>query len=108
MRLVAVTTLMIMMFLTTSVPAGEAVEQVEIRDFTFIPAEITVKMGTTVRWINREKRQFHSVWFEAAGDPEPAYIFPDETTERSFDEPGTFSYRCGPHPEMRGSVTVIE
>ncbi len=87
--------------------AGETVE-VEIRDFAFHPAQITVKPGTTVRWVNREKRQYHSVWFQEAGDPEPDYFFPDESYERRFDQPGLFPYRCGPHEEMRGAVTVAE
>ncbi|MDD3450061.1 MAG: cupredoxin domain-containing protein [Gammaproteobacteria bacterium] len=86
---------------------GEPVE-ITIRDYAFQPAAITVPAGTTVRWVNREKRQYHSVWFEALGEPEPDYIFPGESFERGFDAPGEFPYRCGPHPEMRGMVTVTE
>ena len=80
--------------------------QVEIFKFKFIPQEITVKKGTRIRWTNKEKRQYHSVWFELLGEPEPEYIFPDETFERSFNESGTFPYRCGPHPKMTGVVHV--
>ncbi len=36
---------------------------VTIQKMKFIPQEITVKRGETVHWINREKRQYHSVWF---------------------------------------------
>ncbi len=80
--------------------------EVKILKFKFIPQEITIKAGDTIRWTNMEKRQYHSVWFEQAGDPEADYIFPDETYQRSFPEPGTFPYRCGPHPEMTGLVHV--
>ena len=80
--------------------------QVSIEKFKFIPQEITVNVGDTVRWTNNEKRQYHSVWFEQAGDPEPPYIFPGETSARTFDQPGTFPYRCGPHPEMTAVVHV--
>jgi len=79
-----------------------------IKDFKFIAQEITVKVGATVRWENREKRQYHSVWFEALGEEEPDYIFPDESYEREFNEAGSFPYRCGPHPEMTGVVHVTE
>ncbi len=85
---------------------GDSAIEVEIIKFKFQPQEITVKVGDIVRWTNREKRQYHSVWFEQAGEPEPDYFFPDETYQRSFDSPGTFPYRCGPHPEMTGVVTV--
>jgi plastocyanin len=66
-------------------------------------------VGQTITWENREKRQYHSVWFEALGEAEPEdYLFPEDTYERSFDKSGTFPYRCGPHPEMTGTVTVTE
>ncbi len=87
--------------------AGETpAAEVEIVKFQYLPQEIHIKTGDRVRWTNKEKRQYHSVWFEAAGDPEPEYFFPDETYERSFDEPGSYPYHCGPHPEMKGMVHV--
>jgi len=86
---------------------GEAL--VFIKDFKFIPQEITIKPGQTLRWENREKRQYHSVWFEALGEAEPEdYLFPEDSYARSFDRPGVYPYRCGPHPEMTGTVTVAE
>ncbi|WP_177418462.1 plastocyanin/azurin family copper-binding protein [endosymbiont of Lamellibrachia barhami] len=82
------------------------VAEIDIIKFKFEPQEITIKAGQRLRWINREKRQYHSVWFEQAGDPEPDYLFPDDTYERSFDQVGSFPYRCGPHPKMTGVVHV--
>ena len=79
-----------------------------IKDYKFIPQEITIKKGQTLRWENREKRQFHSVWFEALGEEESEYLFPDDTHEREFKETGSFPYRCGPHPRMTGTVHVTE
>ena len=80
--------------------------EVTIKDFKFIPPEVRIKVGETVKWTNTEKRQYHSVWFQQAGDPEPPYIFPDEFTQRTFEKAGSFPYRCGPHPEMTGIVHV--
>ena len=79
-----------------------------IKDFAFIAQEITIKRGETVRWENHEKRQYHSVWFEILDEEEPDYFFPDESYERTFDTIGTFPYRCGPHPKMKGVVHVVE
>lgn len=79
-----------------------------IQKMKFQPQEVTVKKGSTVRWENREKRQYHSVWFEQAGDPEPDYFFPEESYERQFKTVGDFPYRCGPHPEMTGVVHVTD
>ena len=90
-----------------SAMAAETVVVV-IKKMKFQPPEVTVKKGSTVRWENREKRQYHSVWFKQLGDPEPDYFFPEESYERRFDSAGKFPYICGPHPEMTGVVHVID
>lgn len=82
--------------------------EVIIEKFAYQPQTITVKAGDTVRWVNNEKRQYHNVWFEQPGEPEPGYFFPGESYERTFDQPGSFPYHCGPHPEMTGTVIVTE
>jgi plastocyanin len=79
---------------------------IEIKEFLFTPPEVTVTQGTTVRWTNMEKRQYHNVWFEALGDEEPEYLFPGDLYEKRFDVKGSFPYHCGPHPEMQGVVHV--
>ena len=89
--------------------AGDDGNLVIIKDYKFVPQNITISKGQTVTWENREKRQYHSVWFEALGEDQPEdYLFPEDIYERTFNEVGKFPYRCGPHPEMIGSVTVVE
>jgi plastocyanin len=103
--------LMFLLIFSSQVLAGPELagtSVVIIEKMKFIPQEITIKRGESVHWINREKRQYHSVWFEKAGDPEPDYFFPDESYTRTFDSVGSFDYRCGPHPEMTGVVHVVE
>jgi len=85
---------------------GDKVHEVGIKKYKFTPQEITIQAGETVRWVNNEIRQFHSVWFEESGEEEPVEFFPDETYERTFVKPGTFRYRCGPHEEMTGVIHV--
>ncbi|RPH67442.1 MAG: plastocyanin [Burkholderiales bacterium] len=80
--------------------------EVRIQDYTFAPAEITVKAGTTVKWTNAEKRASHSILFTGVGGFESDRFFPDESWERRFDKPGRYPYTCGPHPEMKGLVVV--
>lgn len=86
--------------------SAETVE-VEIVKFEFIPQTVTIKVGDTVRWINKEKRQYHSIWFKELGEEESGdYFFPDEVRERKFEKAGTYNYRCGPHEKMNGVVIV--
>ena len=92
-------------------PSHAETVMVEMKGFKFVPPEITVKVGDTVRWINTEKRQYHTVWFKVQGDEESQIKFPDEYFEKTFDEPGTYPYVCGTHEEshdMVGVVHVIE
>ena len=108
MRLKPVTLLFILGIFTQAAAAGGNANLVIIKDFSFNPQELTIKRGETVHWENREKRQYHSVWFEALGEEQPDYFFPDESYERDFGETGSFPYRCGPHPRMTGVVHVTE
>jgi plastocyanin len=83
---------------------GAAVVEVQIRDMQFLPAELSVSIGTAVRWTNMEKRTSHSVLFE--DQPESERLLPGEHWERRFEHAGDYPYVCGPHPEMRARVQV--
>jgi plastocyanin len=89
-----------------SATAGEAAEVV-IEKMQFVPQVLRIKPGTTVTWVNREKRNNHSILFEQE-NLESDRFFPGETYQRTFDKPGTYPYRCGPHPEMLGVIEVAE
>lgn len=78
--------------------------------YRFCPPNVTVKAGTTVRWINVDKRTSHSVWLKEAGQPESPRMFNLESHEIPFAMPGKYPYLCGPHWEqekMVGHVTVV-
>ena len=97
---------LIFVFPIYHVMSADMTVEVDIIEFKFVPREVTIKTGTKVRWTNKEKRQYHSVWFEKLGEPEPDYLFPDDSYQRRFDRAGDFPYRCGPHPEITGVVHV--
>lgn len=92
--------------LAAAAPAVAATHEVTIRDYRFTPPELRIAAGDTVRWVNREKRASHSVFFEAERLPESERLFLDESWERQFPQAGRYPYRCGPHPEMQGVVIV--
>jgi len=84
------------------------VVEVGIKDYLYHPHELKVKTGTTVKWVNQEKRTSHSILFLGKEGFESERIFPGESWERRFEQPGRYEYSCGPHPEMKGLVEVIE
>ncbi len=99
---------LLLLSMSYSLPASAETHEITIKRMKFSTPELTIKQGDTVVWKNIEYRQYHSVWFEQLGEPEPEYFFPDESYTRTFDTVGSFPYRCGPHPKMTGIITVVE
>lgn len=91
-----------------SFSAWAEVVEVRIQGYAFTPAEITIRVGDSVRWTNDEKRTSHSVLFPREGGLESDRLFPQESWQRRFEQPGRYDYHCGPHPEMKGVVVVGE
>jgi plastocyanin len=87
--------------------SAEDVVVVAAEKYAFVPAEITIRPGTRVRWENRDRRQYHSVYFKDLGDQPGDYFFPGESRERVFDTPGSFSYICEPHWKTHGMTGVV-
>lgn len=99
------TALLIATVATVSAAHAETV-RVGIDKFKFQPQTVTIRRGDTVEWVNDEKRTPHTIHFQAEGLPESDSMFPGESWKRQFTKPGTYPYRCGPHPEMTGIVEV--
>ena len=87
--------------------ASTFAHEVEVSDYQFKPAELHIRKGETVTWVNREKRTSHSVVLLGSGT-ESERFFPDERWSHTFDAPGRYPYTCGPHPEMHGVVVVAD
>ncbi len=70
-----------------------------IQDYKFIPAGRDHQTRADPALGKPEKRQYHSVWFEALGEEEPEdYLFPEDSYERSFDQPGSLPLSLRPAP----------
>jgi cytochrome c55X len=87
--------------------SNDVVHEIIMQKMRFIPEHLTIHEGDSVRWVNREKRQYHNVWFESLGEAEPDYLFPEDSYQRHFYQQGEYPYRCGPHPLMIGKITVL-
>jgi plastocyanin len=83
-------------------PTGDAVT---ISGFTFAPASLTVKVGTTVTWTNEDSAR-HTVKWDDGSKGSDTLTKGGATYARTFDSPGTFGYACGIHAVMKGTVVV--
>jgi plastocyanin len=92
------------LILIAAAPAPEPAK-VTIGNFTFGPAALVVRPGTTVTWLNgddiphtvvaADKKAFRSKVLDS-GD---SFSF-------TFAQPGTYPYFCSIHPHMTGKVVV--
>jgi plastocyanin len=77
---------------------------VAIDNFSFSPASITVPVGTTLTWTNRDDIP-HTVVSDDKKFKSKA-LDTDEKFSFTFTEPGTYSYFCSIHPKMVAKVIV--
>lgn len=86
--------------------------EVTMQNTSFSPKRITIKKGTTVKWINADAIRHNVVASNAnntGGLPTENPLFgKGGTYSFTFETVGTFDYRCTPHPGMTGVVEVTE
>jgi plastocyanin len=82
---------------------GSSVE-VKIDNFSFGPAMVTVPVGTTVTWTNRDDIPHTVVSDEKVFKSK--VLDTDEKFSFTFAKPGTYAYFCSVHPKMTGKVVV--
>jgi len=81
-----------------------AVMEVKIDNFKFGPEELTIPVGTTVTWTNRDDIP-HTV-VSTEGVFKSKVLDTDEKFTYTFAKAGTFPYFCSIHPKMTGKVIV--
>ena len=89
--------------LLPSTRANAEETMVNIDNFTFEPKDLTVKLGTTVTWKNRDDIP-HTV--VSAGKFRSKTMDTDGTFSFTFTAAGDYKYFCSLHPHMTGSVKV--
>jgi plastocyanin len=76
---------------------------VDIKDFQFAPATVTVNLGDTVKWTNKGAFTHTTTSNSGLWDKTLA---PGQFFSRAFNTEGAFNFHCSIHPSMTGSVIV--
>ena len=84
--------------------APAASNAITIQNFAFAPASLTVKSGTTVTWTNSDAPSHSVKWDD--GTIGSATLATGATYTRTFATPGTYTYFCGIHSSMKGTIVV--
>ncbi len=84
--------------------AEPASAEVKVDNFSFGPATLTVAVGTTVTWTNRDDIPHTIVSTDKVFKSK--VLDTDEKFSFTFSKSGTYPYFCSIHPKMTGSVVV--
>jgi plastocyanin len=85
-----------------AVAAQDATDVITIDNFTFSPKELTVAVGTTIKWVNHDDIP-HTV-VEKQTTFRSRLLDTDDAYSYTFTSAGAFDYFCGLHPHMVGQI----
>ena len=100
--LAALIALMALVVMNGNANAADA--QVKIANFTFEPPVLTLKVGTTVTWVNDD--DIPHLVSEKDGKFRSSALDTNETFSETFKDAGTIEYFCVLHPHMTGKIVV--
>ena len=84
-------------------PAASSLE-VQVDNFTFGPATLTVPVNSTVTWVNKDDLP-HTV-ASTDGVFKSKALDTDDKYSYTFNKAGTYAYFCSIHPKMVGTIVV--
>jgi plastocyanin len=77
---------------------------IDIMNNAFAPSTVTISAGTAVKWVNKDGVKHTATADDVSwgtGTLEAGQNF-----SRYFKTPGTYTYFCSYHPEMKGTIVV--
>jgi amicyanin len=89
---------------TEATAAPQGPNAINIANFKFDPATLTVPVGTTVTWTNQDEEP-HTVVAKDGSFRSPG-LDTHGSYSHTFAAAGTFDYICSIHPFMTGTVVV--
>jgi len=86
-----------------AVPAQAATIQIVMQDLVFAPTEVSVHVGDTIEWVNRDV--FAHTATARDGDFD-LNLPPKETVTSMLSKAGTIEYYCRYHPHMKAVLKI--
>ena len=82
----------------------------DIRDFLFRPEPLTIRIGTTVMWTNKDVAPHtvtHGTYVNRGGAFDSGTLQQGQSFAFTFNRAGDYPYFCLIHPTMVGTVKVV-
>ncbi|RSM90426.1 copper-binding protein [Kibdelosporangium aridum] len=86
--------------------AAAATQQVHMSGYAYGPGTLTINVGDTVTWTNHDQAPHDAVTTAGPAQFRSPMLNTGQTWSFTFTTPGTYSYYCSIHPDMRGQIVV--
>ena len=87
-------------------PASATDHHVMIEQYAYGPANLNIDQGDTVTWTNHDSVEHDVVVTSGPASFRSPMLSQGESWSHTFTTPGSYSYICSVHPEMRAAVTA--
>ena len=78
--------------------------EIVIANFSFEPATLIVKAGTTVTWVNHDDEPHTATATDKRFNSKT--LDNGDRFSQEFNAPGVYNYYCALHPKMTGKIIV--
>jgi plastocyanin len=80
--------------------------EIKIDNFSFMPPDLAIAVGTTVTWVNHDDIPHTVVSTDPGKTFKSKVLDTDEKFSFTFTKPGKIPYFCSIHPKMTATITV--
>lgn len=80
-------------------------ETITIQNLAFTPSTITIKVGDTITWTNKDSMA-HTVTSDSGTELNSNTLSTGQTYSHTFNTVGTYNYHCSIHLSMKATVIV--
>ncbi|MFD8499602.1 plastocyanin/azurin family copper-binding protein [Amycolatopsis sp. NPDC059657] len=86
--------------------ASAATRQVMMQGYAYAPSALTISVGDTVTWMQHDEAPHDVVTTSAPAAFRSPKLTQGQSWSYTFRTPGTYSYYCSVHPDMRAQIVV--
>jgi plastocyanin len=87
-------------------PATATDHRVTIQQYAYGPSSMSVSQGDTVTWTNLDTVEHDVVVTRGPASFRSPLLSKGQSWSHTFTSPGTYSYICSVHPEMRAAIVA--
>jgi plastocyanin len=95
-----------LMFATPGLPAHAAGHAITMANYAFSPASETISVGDSITWTNTDQAPHNVTTTSGPVSIQSPTLNTGQSWSYTFTVPGSYSYICSIHPDMRATLLV--